>query len=162
MWSYLVSSFGCAEWAAFFVAVLSAITSLVAGQHPKVAQALTAIADIVRSRFTKLPLLFLLGCSCFFSPARAEAGPIREWIRENRPGILIPKFAPRCQSCPGCQPGSGTAPAPAPISDPGLGVSPFPQSAAPVPHFSLPYIPAGGCPGGNCPAPQQRFVFPRK
>lgn len=75
------------------------------------------------------------------------AGPVRDFIRENRPGLIVPKrSAPSCGSCQ-----SAPAPvAPAPISDPDLGVSPSPNASGVI----LRPVCAGGCPNGSCVAPQ--------
>ena len=63
--------------------------------------------------------------------AAAIAGPIRDWVRDHRPGVIIPKKynapivpgSPQIQPTPGC---------------PCQPVCPCPPQA---------------CPGGQCPAP---------
>ncbi|AWM38676.1 hypothetical protein GobsT_31360 [Gemmata obscuriglobus] len=124
---------------------------------------------------TILRIFAVAAVAAFVTPDSASAGPIRQWVRDHRPGIIVPKrSAPSCGSCQ-------TAPAPlppSPITDPGLEISPFPAATAgvvqtggcnggtcPAPQFAPGrwyVVPAaGGCPGGTCPAPQ-RLVIPVK
>ncbi len=98
-------------------------------------------------------LVIALACLLVLAVS-AEAGPICRFVQNHRPGIIVPKQSRTCP-CPNV-PGGGGEPAPAPIVDPGLDVSPYPQSRpAPGTHYYLPISPpsAGGCPGGRCPLP---------
>lgn len=112
-----------------------------------------------------------LACLCFLCPVVASAGPVRQWIKGNRPGVLIPKREGGCLSGQRC----GSSPAPAPITDPGLDVGPAPNNTYVIvqtsggytlrPSFTAPScsggscapggtyytLPSGSCPGGKCP-----------
>ncbi len=75
----------------------------------------------------------------------ADAGPIRDRIRESRPGILVPKRTPAatCQPCQSSQQ-----------------VVARPQATASVIPASFTWSQSGNysCAGGNCPAPT-RLIF---
>lgn len=96
----------------------------------------------------------------------ATAGPIRNWIENHRPGIIIPKRSynpqpigpiyvqPGCPNCPTC-PG-GTCPAPIqPEVIKGFHALPFGPVQI-VPLTGCPCGPGCGCPGGVCPTCPKR------
>lgn len=78
------------------------------------------------------------------------AGPIRDRVRDARPGLLIPKrtAAPACTSCT-------AAPQAAPPSyQPAPGYQPSAVAVASHRPVSQGYAaPVPNCPGGRCPIP---------
>ncbi len=94
----------------------------------------------------KLRILFAL-CALFAMTADASAGPIRDRIKA--------RFGGSCQPCgqSSCAPQARAVPAYLP---------PVQQAQYAQPVYQSFAAPASNCPGGVCPVPQQRFVFPRK
>jgi hypothetical protein len=89
-------------------------------------------------------LLTLAALVCL--TATAEAGPIRDRIRDARPGLIVPKrTAPACASCAGCQLAPTYAPAPQVVQASYASAYAAPQYLPAYP------FPQPGCANGRCP-----------
>ena len=76
----------------------------------------------------------------------ADAGPIRDRIRDARPGLIVPKrTAPKCASCAGCQSAPTYAPAPQVVQASYASAYAAPQYLPAYP------FPASNCSNGKCP-----------
>jgi hypothetical protein len=98
-----------------------------------------------------------------------SAGPIREWVQQHRPGVIIPKrTAPSCtpaaagrSNCvcgDSCSCAPGACPAKCPVRSPDtvqLWGSTYYQTL-----YQTLSAPSSGCAGGSCPAaPGRRGLF---
>lgn len=95
---------------------------------------------MIRLVFKSLAHQFLWASLVLVTPAAADAGPVRHWVHDHRPGIVVPKKS---------------------LYDAPQFVVPQQMPARPflfAPGQACPCGPAcpcppGVCPGGVCPAP---------
>ena len=99
-------------------------------------------------------------CALFAATCDATAGPIRDRIREARPGILIPKRAAAgCgASCAPCQSAPQAYSSPQLVTQAGYtcsgGSCGAPAFAPSYPQYLPSYYAPQSCPGGRCPLPR--------